>query len=124
MMNAILSDDNIGPDLHQRQTAFARAVAELIAKAFELGYEVTLGEAYRTAEQAAWNAEHGTGVKNSLHTQRLAIDLNIFKQRVLLKDGALFSDLGSWWESIGGTWGQRFTKIDGNHFSFAWRGVK
>lgn len=33
--------------LKQRQVQFAQMVPELIAKAFELGYEVTLGDCYR-----------------------------------------------------------------------------
>ena len=90
--------------LHERQVAFAWAEAELRIKARALGYEVTLGEAYRTPEQAALNAQHGIGIAHSLHTLRLAIDLNIFKGGVLLKDGAQYADLGEFFESIGGTW--------------------
>jgi uncharacterized protein YcbK (DUF882 family) len=63
--------------LQSKQSRFARMVAALIVKATELGYEVTFGEAYRTPEQAALNAKSGKGISNSLHTERLAIDLNL-----------------------------------------------
>lgn len=110
--------------LFDRQVDFAQAVARLISKAPQFGYAVTLGEAYRTPEQAAWNAQHGTGIVRSLHIQRLAIDLNVFRNGELITDGNQYKDLGEFWESLGGTWGQRFSKPDGNHFSFAWGGVK
>ncbi|HAO1973206.1 TPA: M15 family peptidase, partial [Escherichia coli] len=31
---------------------------------------------------------------------------------------------GEYWESIGGTWGGRFSRADGNHFSLEHNGVK
>ena len=33
--------------LREQQSKFAKMAAELILKAYELGYEVTLGDAYR-----------------------------------------------------------------------------
>ena len=33
--------------LREQQTKFSKMAAELILKAFEMGYEVTLGDAYR-----------------------------------------------------------------------------
>jgi hypothetical protein len=46
----------------------------------EDGYRVRLGEAHRTAEQAAFNAMSGKGIENSLHRDRLAVDLMIDKK--------------------------------------------
>jgi hypothetical protein len=103
--------------MRQLQETFASNVAKLIQFIFAQGYTCTLGEAYRTQEQANWYAEKGTGSKNSLHCKRLAIDLNIFKDGVLLSKSDDYEFAGEYWYSIhndnrwGGAGG------DGNHFS-------
>jgi hypothetical protein len=100
-------------------------VSKLIQWSYEAGYELTFGEAYRTPEQAALNAKKGSGISNSLHIQRLAVDLNLFKDGQYLTDSKLYTPLGEYWESIGGSWGGRFkTNPDGNHFSLEWNGVR
>jgi uncharacterized protein YcbK (DUF882 family) len=108
--------------LGDKQREFPLMLAALITWAYEHGYEITLGEAYRTPEQAALNAASGTGVANSLHTQRLAIDLNLFKDGVYLTKTEDYKEIGQKWEEIGGSWGGRFN--DGNHFSLAHNGVR
>ncbi len=110
--------------LSQAQRQFTLMVARLIVWAYDNGYELTLGEAFRTAEQAALNAKNGTGISNSLHTKRLAIDLNLFLRGVYLTDSRDYLPLGKQWEKLGGTWGGRFTKPDGNHFSLEYEGVR
>jgi hypothetical protein len=59
---------------------------------------------------------------NSLHKDRLAIDLNLFKNQDYLKSTEDYLPLGEYWESIGGAWGGRFN--DGNHFSLEHNGRK
>ncbi len=108
--------------LREKQSKFALMVANLIKQASILGYEVTLGEAYRTPEQAKLNEQKGTGIARSLHCDRLAIDLNLFKDGIWLTSTADHQKLGEWWESIGGSWGGRFK--DGNHYSLAHEGRK
>lgn len=111
--------------LREKQSRFAQMVAALILKAKELGYEVTLGEAYRTPEQAALNARKGSGISNSLHTIRLAVDIQLFQSGKYLDQSEQYEPLGVWWESIGGSWGGRFkTRPDGNHFSLEHNGVR
>jgi hypothetical protein len=108
--------------LRQKQSRFAVMAAQLILKAQELGYEVTLGEAYRSAEEAVRLSKIGAGIKGSLHSVRLAIDLHLFKDGVYLDQTDHHRPLGEWWESIGGAWGGRFR--DGNHYSLAHGGRK
>lgn len=108
--------------LYDKQVRFAAMVAQLIARAFEEGYEVTLGEAWRSPEEAARLANAGRGIRNSLHCERLAIDLNLFRYGVYLDKTESHRPLGEWWESIGGTWGGRFG--DGNYYSLAHKGRK
>ncbi len=110
--------------LSEKQAVFAVMVARLILWADEHGFRVTFGEAYRTPEQAALNAKKGSGIANSLHTQRLAVDLNLFVNGDYQTQSAAYLPLGEFWESIGGSWGGRFKKPDGNHFSLEHDGVR
>ncbi|HHW4901764.1 TPA: M15 family metallopeptidase, partial [Escherichia coli] len=103
---------------------FAVMIADLIHWAQEHGYRLTFGEAYRTPEQAALNAKSGKGIRNSLHTLRLAVDFNLFINGKYQADTDAYRPLGEYWESIGGTWGGRFSRADGNHFSLEHNGMK
>lgn len=113
--------------MNQLQGEFAQSAAKLIQKAAELGYMVTLGEGWRTPQQAQWDADHGTGISHSLHIERLAIDLNFFRDGVLIRDGSQLEEVGKWWESLGPSyrWGGRFKHLpDANHFSLTPDGVR
>ncbi|EPS6889646.1 M15 family peptidase, partial [Providencia stuartii] len=88
--------------LGEKQRKFTRMIADLIIFAYDNGYELTFSEAYRTPEQAALNAKSGSGIKNSLHTQRLAVDFNLFKDGKYLTQTTDHKLLGEYWESIGG----------------------
>jgi hypothetical protein len=101
--------------LRQRQSKFARMIATLIQAAFEMGYEVTLGDAYRDPRTHGKAGEaKGYGSPNSLHKKRLAQDLNLFKDGKFLTTTEAHRPLGELWESMGGSWGGRFN--DGNHY--------
>ena len=109
--------------LGQKQRKFTRMIAQLIEYAYQNGYELTFGDAYRDPRL------HGdVGVKksyssaNSLHKSRLAVDLNLFKNGQYLTTTEAHKPLGEYWESIGGTWGGRFN--DGNHYSLEHQGRK
>ena len=108
--------------LSEKQALFTVMIAKLIFWADEHGYRLTFGEAYRTPEQAKLNAQSGKGIANSLHTQRLAVDFNLFINGVYQTTTDAHRPLGEYWESIGGTWGGRFN--DGNHYSLEHNGVK
>ena len=108
------------------QEEFAHSVARLILKAPEFGYTVTFGEAWRSPEQAAINASKGTGISNSLHTERLAIDLNLFLDGVYITDASGHEKLGAWWKTLGPNyrWGGDFKAKDYNHYSLSPDGVR
>lgn len=113
--------------LREKQSVFAQLVADLIKKANELGFGVTLGETYRSPEEAERLFKLGKGTKISLHTSRLAIDLNLFKDGIYLTSTESHKVLGEWWESqstqnIVCHWGGRFG--DGNHYSVGHSGRK
>jgi hypothetical protein len=107
--------------LRQQQSLFAKLLPRLLDKAYELGYEITLGEAWRPEATANIYADLGIGSKNSLHRDRLAIDLNLFKNGRYLRSTESHKPLGEYWEGLHPLcrWGGRFTKPDGNHYSLA-----
>lgn len=114
--------------LREKQSAFAILVAKLIMQAGVLGFQVTIGEVYRSPEEAERLFHLGRGVKNSLHTSKLAIDLSLFKDGIYQPSTEAHRPLGEWWESqstppdIICCWGGRFN--DGNHYSVAHAGKK
>ena len=100
------------------QAKFLLDACKLVEFATAQGYKVTGGELERTAEQAALYAKEGKGIVNSMHCQRRAIDLNFYAPDGSLKaDKVSLEPIGKYWESLGGTWGGRFTKLDDSrHF--------
>jgi len=93
--------------LRQKQSKFVQMIWLLMLYAYEQGYELTFGDAY---------AKDGHS-ENSLHYDRLAVDFNLFKDGVYLKETEDHKPLGEFWEKIGGSWGGRFQ--DGNHYSLS-----
>ena len=111
--------------LSEKQQLFVSLIAQLIMWANDKGYRLTFGEAYRTPEQAKLNTKSGAGIANSLHTQRLAVDFNLFVNGEYKTKTEDYLPLGEYWESLGGSWGGRFkSRPDGNHFSLEHNGVR
>lgn len=105
-----------GMTLRERQEIFTRNVSKLIEFIFDSGYTCTLGECWRSKEQAEFNVSKGIGILNSLHRARLAIDLNIFKGGIYSMFDKDYQPAGEYWETLNenNRWGGRFK--DGNHF--------
>lgn len=109
--------------LRQKQSRFASMIPGLINKALELGFEITLGDAYRDPRlHGGMGVKQGYGHSKSGHKVRLAIDLNLFRDGKFLSSTEDHKPLGEWWESQGGAWGGRFN--DGNHYSLEHEGMK
>lgn len=110
--------------LRQKQSLFVRLVSALLIEANTRGYDLTFGEAWRSPEEAMRLAKLGKGIKNSLHRQRLAIDLNLFRDGKYLSSTAAHQPLGEFWEGLHPScrWGGRFG--DGNHYSLEHGGRK
>jgi hypothetical protein len=119
--------------LSQKQQRFSWLVAKMIIYANEAGYGITLGECYRTKEQAAIYAKEGKGIANSVHCDRLAIDINLFRDGKYLTDISHYKILGDWWviQYADCKWGGNFMIMikrklipnpDPCHFSFEYAG--
>jgi len=108
--------------LGQKQRRFTRMSVRLIDYAHSLGYEITLGDAYRDPRVfGPIGTRLGYGESKSAHKQRLAIDLNLFIDGKYMADTESHRVLGEWWEGQGGVWGGRFQ--DGNHYSLEHDGI-
>ncbi len=97
--------------LVQEQAAFLKDVVLLLVKADDLGFVVTGGELFRTPEQQQIYVQTGRSTTmNSNHLRRCAIDLNVFKNNVLIYDIEILRPLGEYWKSLnprndwGGFW--------------------
>jgi hypothetical protein len=132
--------------LREAQEIFTKHVAYLLGEIFHQGYTCTLGEVYRSDEQAWINAlppesklqaklhngmvtefdtpVGGKGIRKSLHRSRLAVDINLFKDGAYLSHSASHKEFGILWESWHEMfrWGGNFRdavgrpKPDGNHY--------
>ena len=91
--------------LREKQSKFVLMVSLLIAYAYQNGYELTFGDAWARSGHK----------RHSLHYDRLAIDLNLFRDGEYLIKTEDHQKLGEFWEFLGGSWGGRFD--DGNHYS-------
>ena len=108
--------------LGQKQRRFSVAIAKLILAATEMGYEVTLGDAYRDPRlHGTLGEKKGYGHANSMHKSRLAVDLNLFKDGKFLTDGASHSPLHDIWDDFGGA---KRIPWDMNHYSFEHEGMR
>jgi len=108
---------NSGMSLREKQSLFASLVPRLIDQAIELGFEVTFGETWRSEAEAKRR-----GFEESLHRDRLAIDLNLFRGGEYLRDSEDYRPLGDFWKGLHPLcrWGGDFN--DGNHFSITHAG--
>jgi len=94
-------------ELGRHQEKFSRDLVKLLTKAFELGYEVRMGEVQRPEEMQKIYIKTGRSkTMNSMHIKKCAADL------FFMLNGALVypPELGAYWESLnplnswGGNW--------------------
>lgn len=113
--------------LGEKQERFAYLMVQLIQKAWEMGYQVRIGEVQRPMEMQQIYVNTGRSrTLNSQHIKKLAVDL------VLLKNGKICTaaeirPLGKWWEELdpncrwGGSWrglveARKSSFVDSPHF--------
>lgn len=108
--------------LSELQQLFAATTIALYQRILAEGYKFTYGETWRDPRIAALNAKAGTGIAHSLHTDRLAVDINLFKNGIYLPNTSDHALFGAYWKTLHplARWGGDFK--DGNHYSFTWEG--
>lgn len=121
--------------LREKQSLFMAMVGKLISFAYENGYELTGGELQRTYDQQLLHFEGYTLTKtgsalklahtskksktmHSKHLEKLAIDLNVFKDGQYLTNKEDCQILGDYWESLHEDckWGGNWNWVDVPHF--------
>jgi len=104
---------------------FTQGIAYIIGVALALGFEIALDEGMDRITPKDPTSDH---MPNSLHLIGLAQDLDLYKEGKYLMDTLEYTQLGEAWEALGRSrnwplaWGGRFSKPDGNHFSWEWQG--
>jgi hypothetical protein len=90
----------------------------------EQGYFPSFGEAWRTEWQAQWYEDHNMGIADSLHRDRMAVDIIIRKEDGTQISNDEYMRCGTAWLALdpkneyGGSW------QDYQHFSRGWGGRK
>lgn len=105
--------------LQQKQSIFAHNMALLIIHVDSIGMSCTIGEVFRTPEQAQIYAKEGKGIVDSLHCKKLAVDLHLFSgDGVYITEFKVYEPLGKYWESLhpANRWGGEFKRVDSVHF--------
>jgi hypothetical protein len=96
-----------------------------VLRAGEYGFEIAFDEVTERLTVKDPTSDHKAG---SNHHIGLAADLLLYKNGEYLQQSDEYKPLGEIWEAMGPplgvelTWGGRFSKPDGNHFSLKWLG--
>ncbi len=102
------------------QAAFVLDLCKLVQFATAQGWQVTLGEGFRTPEQQAIYFREGKSkTMNSNHLRRLAQDYNFIRDGVAVWAKSELQPVGDYWESLNpkNRWGGNFVNFpDTPHF--------
>ncbi len=96
--------------MNEKQFQFSIMLAQLIVFIYSRGYTCSIGDVW------AKKHEGRRHTSNSKHYDKLAADINLFKDGVYLvakEDHAIF---GKFWKNLGGTWGGDWKNEDANHY--------
>lgn len=110
--------------LREEQSLFVADLVALINYAWQLGYDVVIGEVERPLEMQKIYVQTGRSkTMLSLHLDKCAADLHFFERAT----GALAypAELGRYWESLSprNKWGGFWSSFkDKPHFERRWRG--
>lgn len=118
-----LPSEKLGP----RQRRFARLTVKLFLEIERRGFTWSYGDAFRDPRvHGEQGVKMGYGEALSAHKNKLAVDINLFKDGVYQKDTEDHRQFGEYWCSLDPDcrWGGNFsTKSDGNHYSMIYKGV-
>lgn len=96
--------------LGTQQEIFSRDMVKLFTYIHARGLEIRIGEVWRPQEMQDWYLRLGkTKTANSQHTKKLAVDIYVFRNGVMVNT-ATMQEIGRFWESLstfnrwGGSW--------------------
>lgn len=104
--------------LNEKQHIFSQNLAKLLLQVEALGYTCSVGEVFRTKEQAEIYVKEGKGILESQHCKKLAVDLFLFSNGKYLEKKEDYSRLGEYWKSLhmDNRHGADFKRVDLVHF--------
>ncbi len=120
-------------ELAQKQIIFSRYLGLLLNEFYD--HHLLLGEVWRSPETCALYAKEGKGIKDSVHSLRLAIDITIWTSQGPSIDKKVYQELALFWKelpqlypddiAITTCWGGDFTSFcDFYHYSIEHNGVR
>lgn len=112
--------------LNEKQRLFTETFARWSVWCFDNGYPFILAEAFRPPWVAEEYARRGQGIKNSVHTKKLAVDVFRVVDGAVTWDTEDYRPIGEKWKSMHdlARWGGDFANRDAVHHSFEHGGVK
>lgn len=112
--------------LNEKQVEFTATLGKFLVWCAKQGYLVILAEVFRTREQAEIYAKAKKGIKNSVHTKKLAADMFRYLNGTVTWKHEDYAAMGKKWKSMHplARWGGDFKGRDAVHFSFEHKGVK
>ena len=108
--------------LSEKQRKFTVMVGVLIRWADDRQYGLTFGHAWRDTETQRRLVEQKLSkTMQSKHCDRLAVDLNLFRDGIFLTKTEDYKLLGEFWKTLDplNRWGGDWSFGDGNHFEYA-----
>lgn len=110
--------------LSQKQRMFTRMIADLIQFAYEQGYELTFGDAFRDPRvHGEFGSKESYSAAKSVHKLKLAVDFNLFINDLYIQSSQhdAWVILHEYWSQLGGA---DAIPNDANHFSLEHEGVR
>ncbi|MCX3264930.1 M15 family metallopeptidase domain-containing protein [Pedobacter agri] len=87
--------------LNKLQFTFTRNLNKLLTVCFSSGFEVTMGEVFRTElQQQVYFKLCKTKTLDSYHLKRLAVDLHLFKDNIFLSENSAYEFLAEYWGKL------------------------
>ena len=104
--------------LNDKQHIFSQNLAKLLLHVESLGLTCSIGEVYRTKEQAEIYVKQGIGIKDSQHCKKLAVDIHLFSNGKYLQMKSDYQPLADYWKSLHleNRWGGDWKRVDAVHF--------
>ena len=104
--------------LNDKQHIFSQNLAKLLLHVDSLGLTCSVGEVFRTKEQAEIYVKQGKGILDSQHCKKLAVDLFLFANGQFLQKKDDYKLLGEYWKSLHSEnrHGSDFPRADHVHF--------
>jgi len=104
--------------LNDKQHIFAMNLAKLLQHVESLGLTCSIGEVFRTREQAEIYVKEGKGILESQHCKKLAVDIQLFSNGVFLQNKDDYKLLGEYWKGLhpDNRHGGDFKRVDSVHF--------